>query len=60
MMSKDRYRLHPISAVINFAKGLKDLIFPTFVIFISNGFHFSFSLNQKMNDFGKGSQRLYC
>ena len=28
MMSKERYKLHPISAVVNFIKGLKDLIFP--------------------------------
>jgi putative membrane protein len=38
MMSKNRYKLHPISAVVNFMKGLKDLIFPFVVIFVVNGF----------------------
>ena len=38
MMSKERYKLHPISAVINFIKGLKDLIFPFVIIFVANGF----------------------
>ena len=37
-MSKNRYKLHPISAVVNFMKGLKDLIFPFVVIFVVNGF----------------------
>ena len=38
MMSKERYKLHPISAVVNFMKGLKDLIFPFVIIFVANGF----------------------
>ena len=38
MMSKERYQLHPISAVVNFMKGLKDLIFPFVIIFVANGF----------------------
>jgi len=38
MMSKERYKLHPISAVLNFIKGLKDLIFPFVIIFVANGF----------------------
>ena len=37
-MSNERYKLHPISAVINFIKGLKDLIFPFVIIFVANGF----------------------
>ncbi|HLG26892.1 MAG TPA: PH domain-containing protein, partial [Paenisporosarcina sp.] len=37
-MSKERYQLHPISAVVNFMKGLKDLIFPFVIIFVVNGF----------------------
>ncbi|HLG27391.1 MAG TPA: PH domain-containing protein [Paenisporosarcina sp.] len=37
-MSKERYQLHPISAVVNFMKGLKDLIFPFVIIFVANGF----------------------
>jgi putative membrane protein len=38
MMSEVRYKLHPISAVINFIKGLKDLIFPFVIVFVANGF----------------------
>ncbi|WP_208324130.1 PH domain-containing protein [Paenisporosarcina antarctica] len=38
MMSKERYQLHPISAVVNFIKGLKDLIFPFIIIFVANRF----------------------
>lgn len=37
-MSK-RYKLHPISAVINFVKGLKDLVIPFVVILFANGFN---------------------
>ncbi|MFC4410540.1 PH domain-containing protein [Chungangia koreensis] len=37
-MSK-RYKLHPISAVINFVKGLKDLVIPFAVILFANGFN---------------------
>lgn len=38
MMSDVRYKLHPISAVLNFVKGLKDLIFPFVIVFVANGF----------------------
>lgn len=38
MMSEHRYKLHPISAFLNFIKGLKDLIFPFIVIFGVNLF----------------------
>lgn len=38
MMSNERFKLHPISAVVNFIKGLKDLIFPFVLIFVVNGF----------------------
>lgn len=54
MMFNERYRLHPISAIINFVKGLKDLLFPTIIIFISNGFQFSFSLNPTDERFWEG------
>ncbi|MBU0905747.1 MAG: PH domain-containing protein, partial [Firmicutes bacterium] len=37
-MSEERFKLHPISAVINFVKGLKDLIFPFVIVFVANGF----------------------
>ena len=45
-MSKERYKLHPISAVVNFVKGLKDLIFPFVIIFVVNGFQGSSSSNE--------------
>jgi len=38
MMSNERHKLHPISALVNFIKGLKDLIFPFVIIFVANGF----------------------
>ena len=37
-MSENRYKLHPISALINFIKGLKELIIPFLVIFGVNLF----------------------
>ena len=37
-MSEERYRLHPVSAFINFIKGLKELIIPFLVIFGVNIF----------------------
>lgn len=38
MMSKEKYKLHPISAVINFVKVLKDMIIPFIVVIAVNGF----------------------
>lgn len=43
MMSNNRYKLHPVSTIINFAKGLKDLIIPFVIIFAANGFNVSFN-----------------
>ncbi|MFJ7972300.1 PH domain-containing protein [Psychrobacillus sp. NPDC096389] len=37
-MSKEKYKLHPISAVINFVKVLKDMIIPFIVVIAVNGF----------------------
>lgn len=37
-MSEERYKLHPISAFLNFIKGLKELIIPFLVIFGVNIF----------------------
>ncbi|TQR06824.1 hypothetical protein FG383_18600 [Psychrobacillus soli] len=37
-MSKEKYKLHPISAVINFVKVLKDMIIPFVVVIAVNGF----------------------
>ncbi|KGR75508.1 PH domain-containing protein [Ureibacillus sinduriensis] len=47
-MSEQRYKLHPISALVDFVKGLKDLIIPVLILFFANGF------NVKMNP-GDGS-----
>lgn len=38
MMSKEKYKLHPISAVINFVKVLKDMLIPFIVVIAVNGF----------------------
>src|SRR5690606_27229953 len=38
MMSETYYKLHPISALINFVKGLKELIVPFLVVFGVNLF----------------------
>lgn len=38
MMSKEKYKLHPISAVINFVKVLKEMIIPFIVVIAVNGF----------------------
>ena len=42
-MSKEVYRLHPISAVITSVKVLKNMILPVAIIVITNGFNFSFN-----------------
>ena len=46
MMSNEKFKLHPISAVINFVKGLKDLIIPFLIIFVTNGFNFNIDVRQ--------------
>ncbi|AYC30839.1 hypothetical protein D3873_11185 [Paenisporosarcina cavernae] len=38
-MSNERYKLHPVSAVLNFLKGLKELLLPFLFLFIANGFN---------------------
>lgn len=38
MMSKEKFTLHPISAVINFVKVLKEMIVPLVVVIAVNGF----------------------
>ncbi|WP_342462938.1 PH domain-containing protein [Ureibacillus sp. FSL K6-8385] len=39
-MMYEKYRLHPISAFINFLKALKELLFPLIILVIVNGFNF--------------------
>ena len=36
-MSKEKFKLHPISAVINFVKALKEMLLPLVVIILANG-----------------------
>lgn len=40
-MFNEKYKLHPISAIINFVKGLKELIIPFAIIIITNGVNIS-------------------
>lgn len=37
----NKYKLHPISSIINFLKGLKEFTFPFILVVIANGFNFS-------------------
>lgn len=45
MMSKQMYKLHPISSIINFLKGLKELIVPIAIIFLSRLLNTSDEMN---------------
>ncbi|MFP7201343.1 PH domain-containing protein [Lysinibacillus halotolerans] len=42
-MSEKRYKLHPVAAIINFLKGLKELILPFIILIVANGLNFSFN-----------------
>ena len=42
-MSEGRFKLHPVSAVVDFVKGLKELILPFLIIFFANGFNINFN-----------------
>lgn len=42
-----KYKLHPISAVINFVKALKDLMIPIIVLFVANGLNFNVNIHDK-------------
>ncbi|WP_225223816.1 PH domain-containing protein [Solibacillus merdavium] len=41
MMSNEKYKLHPVTAVINVVKALKDLFIPIVIIIVANGFNFN-------------------
>lgn len=41
MMSNEKYKLHPVTAVINVVKALKDLFIPIIIIVAANGFNFN-------------------
>lgn len=44
-MMFNKYKLHPISAIINFIKGLKELIVPLVLVIIANGINFNANKN---------------
>lgn len=46
-MSEQRFKLHPISALIDFVKGLKELILPFVIIFVANGFNLNGGSGQR-------------
>lgn len=41
MMSNEKYKLHPVTAIINVVKALKDLLIPIVIIIVANGFNFN-------------------
>lgn len=47
MMSNEKYKLHPITAVIKAVKALKDLIIPIMIIVLANGFNFNFDIRSE-------------
>ncbi|MBD8038286.1 PH domain-containing protein [Solibacillus sp. A46] len=40
-MSNEKYKLHPVTAIINVVKALKDLLIPIVIIIVANGFNFN-------------------
>lgn len=42
-MFNGRYKLHPVTAVINVVKALKDLLIPVVIIIVANGFNLNFN-----------------
>lgn len=46
-MSKEVYRLHPVSVIITSVKALKSMILPIAIIIITNGFNFSFNIHSE-------------
>ncbi|MGN7479629.1 PH domain-containing protein [Solibacillus silvestris] len=40
-MSKEKFKLHPVTAIINVVKALKDLLIPIVIIVVANGFNFN-------------------
>ncbi|MER2108151.1 MAG: PH domain-containing protein [Solibacillus sp.] len=47
MMSNEKYKLHPVTAIINSVKALKDLIVPIVIIVLANGFNVNFDINSE-------------
>lgn len=46
-MSSEKKKLHPITAVINSVKSLKDAIVPIVIIVLANGFNFNFDIRSE-------------
>ncbi|ATP42045.1 hypothetical protein CSE16_19645 [Solibacillus sp. R5-41] len=42
-MSNEKYKLHPVTAIINVVKALKDLLIPIVIIVVANGFTLNFN-----------------
>lgn len=42
-----KYKLHPVSAIINCAKALKDSLIPIVIIVVANGFNFSLNFRDE-------------
>lgn len=47
MMSNEKYKLHPVTAIINTVKALKDLLIPIIIIIAANGFNFNFDFRSE-------------
>lgn len=46
-MSNEKHKLHPVTAIINSVKALKDLILPIIIIVVANGFNFNFDFRSE-------------
>ncbi len=46
MMSK--YKLHPVTAIINLAKALKDMVVPIIIVVVANGFTFTMDFKDEI------------
>ena len=42
-----KFKLHPISSIIHFVKGLKEMLIPLVFILVANGFNFSFDVKDE-------------
>lgn len=52
MMSNEKFKLHPVTAIINVVKALKDLLIPIIIILVANGFNLNFDYKDE-NFFGE-------
>ena len=47
MMSSEKHKLHPVAAIINGVKVLKELIVPIIIIVFANGFNLNFDIHSE-------------